>query len=492
LYVSENEEKDVSKKGRLKEGSGIHAGPGFHLGPLSTSQHALTSTPSAMRQHRTVQTPRIDEATHFAEVIELAQHINMLLDHSEESESLMFGVTIDALHDYIREAKKSLGLDEVYDNEDLASLELKDFTKSDCERFDNALSEEGGLDQILFEMKSKQCMKGQSAQQLRSTIKGTSNMHQTIDILQNGTRLVMVPGFQPNGGRETSLSSSYLKKREICNHAIRKLFDKGHVAVFSYDALQRHPHILKEIHTSTLAWAEKPDKDKVKRYLGRTCLNASQKSKHFRSYNEMIDYERSEHHYPIPTLPLLPDIADLACNQRDNNPGKTLVGATIDVTAAYNQCALTVSAAKMTATKIKVPNGLGGWMTFIVIYLVGIFGCATAGNVYCVCAKTIHELHNAKKQRSLTYIDDGLLIDTADNIQGSVSEYIAHVEALFGKEDVINVSNVNVWYGELIGIGWHLDFNTWTVQPKSRGMDKLLLGSLKTYRWYLIPLAKKH
>ena len=109
----------------------------------------------------------------------------------------------------------------------------------------------------------------------------------------------------------------------------------------------------------------------------------------------MIDYERSEHHYPIPTLPLLPDIADLACNQRDNNPGKTLVGATIDVTAAYNQCALTVSAAKMTATKIKVPNGLGGWMTFIVIYLVGIFGCAKAGNVYCVCAKTIHELHNA-------------------------------------------------------------------------------------------------
>ena len=67
----------------------------------------------------------------------------------------MFGVTIDALHDWIREAKKSLGLDEIYDNEDLASLELKDFTKSDCKRFNNALSEEGGLDQKLFEMKSQ-------------------------------------------------------------------------------------------------------------------------------------------------------------------------------------------------------------------------------------------------------------------------------------------------------------------------------------------------
>jgi len=113
-------------------------------------------------------------------------------------------------------------------------------------------------------------------------------------------------------------------------------------------------------------------------------------------------------------------------------------------------------------------------------YLVGFFGCATAGNVYCVCkdhsycmcAKTIHELHNAKKQRSLTYIDDGWLIDTADSIQGSVSEYIFHVEALLWKEDVNNISKVNEWHGELIGIGWHL-------QPKSRGMDKLLLGGFE-------------
>ena len=190
----------------------------------------------------------------------------------------------------------------------------------------------------------------------------------------------------------------------------------------------------------------------------------------------MIDYTVSERLYPTPSLPLLPDVAELACRQRDAYPGQPLAGATIDVTAAYNQCALTVNAAKMTATKINVPNGVGGWMIFIVMYLVGIFGCSTAGNAYCVCAETMHELHNAKKGRSLTYIDDGMLIDTQENIQSSVNEYVAHVEALFGKEEVINLSKVNVWPGELIGIGWHFDFTTWTVQPKARGMAKLLLG----------------
>jgi hypothetical protein len=68
----------------------------------------------------------------------------------------------------------------------------------------------------------------------------------------------------------------------------------------------------------------------------------------------MIDYTVSERLYPTPSLPLLPDVAELACRQRDAYPGQPLAGATIDVTAAYNQCALTVNAAKMTATKINV------------------------------------------------------------------------------------------------------------------------------------------
>ena len=482
MIVSDSDDDEVDSVGCMREDTDNNEKPGENPGSSSTSATSTSGTSKIRAPNIRVSKPlSIAEEMHFVEVIELAQQINALLDLGEGSETFMHGVTIDTLREWTLDAQSFLGLDEVYDDEDLASLELQDFKKSDCERFDNALSEEGGFDKILFDMKSKQCLKGQSPEQLREMLKETSNRHGTIDILQNGTRRVMVKDFKPNGGKETSLSSSYLKKRAICNHTLRKLFDRGQVAVFSYDVLQQYPHVLKELHTSTLAWADKPDKDWMKRYLGRTCLNASKRSKHFKSYNEMIDYTRSEHHYPTPVLPLLPDIAELACNQRDANPGKILAGATIDVTAAYNQCALTVSAAKMTATKIRVPNGVGGWMIAIVIYLVGIFGCSTAGSVYCVCAKTIHELHNARKLRSLTYIDDGLLIDTQEDIRESVDEYISHVEALFGKEDglgtpVINLSKVNVWPGELIGIGWHLDFTTWTVQPKQRGMAKLLLG----------------
>ena len=244
------------------------------------------------------------------------------------------------------------------------------------------------------------------------------------------------------------------------------------ITIFSYDALKRHG-VMDEIHTSPLVWAEKAGKA-----LGRTCLHASKGSRHFQSYNDMIDHQLSEKWYPIPFLPLLPDIADLACDQRDANPGEILAGAIIDVTAAYNQCALTVNAAKMTATKINVPNGVGGWIIFIAIYLVGIFGCSTAGNVYCQCAKSIDELHNPKgsRRRSHTYSDDGMIIDTEACIRKSVSEYIAGVEALFGKKNTINMSKVRVWSGELVGIGWHFDFKSWTVQPKERGMAKLLLA----------------
>jgi len=153
---------------------------------------------------------------------------------------------------------------------------------------------------------------------------------------------------------------------------------------------------------------------KTRQTYGQTLLRLH---KHQR-IKEVKSFQKLQRDDQLWTLPLLPDIADLACNQRKNNQGKIQFGATIDVTAAYNQCALTVSTAQRAATKIKVSNGLGGWITFIMKYLVGLFGCATAGNVYCVCAKTIHELHNAKKQRSLTYIDDGWLIDTADNFSG--------------------------------------------------------------------------
>jgi len=184
----------------------------------------------------------------------------------------------------------------------------------------------------------------------------------------------------------------------------------------------------------------------------------------------------------MPKLPLLPDIADLACQQRELYPGEQLAGATVDVTSAYNQCPMTTDAAKLTATQIRIPNGARGWIHLIVIYLVCIFGCATAGNVYCQCAIAIDQLHNPKgrKRRSLTYIDDGMIIEPQRLIRKSTQEYIQGVEALFGKEG-INLEKVKIWEetGELEGVGWHFDFKTWTVQPKKKGMAKMLLCLFK-------------
>jgi len=63
-------------------------------------------------------------------------------------------------------------------------------------------------------------------------------------------------------------------------------------------------------------------------------MHLSKASKNFPSVNESIDVARSERLYPKPSLPLLPDVAEMACRQRDACGGAHLSGATVDVSSA--------------------------------------------------------------------------------------------------------------------------------------------------------------
>lgn len=434
---------------------------------------SIPSRISVTKHERAKDLPRISA---FAEVLQLATQIETLLDPQSGSTSLISGFTIENLQMLINEAEATLGFNVVYNDELMASLNLKDFKKSDCQHNDALLATKG-LNEILSDNIKHHCLKGEDSRTLNAMMasKGVTDRFKTLDVLSVGARKVMVNSFVPNGGREVSNGGSYRQKRAICNDAIFELHEKNRVVIFSQDALTE-TGFMQELCVSPLVWTMKPDKPK-----GRTCLNLSKSSKGFKSYNESIDYKRSEKMYPTIALPLLQDIAEMACQQREANPGKRLAGATIDVTAAYNQCAMTRDASKLTTTKINVPDGIGGWIIFIVIYLVGIFGNATAGNVYCTCANSIDQLHNSglPRRRSHTYIDDGLLIDTLDRIQQSAEEYIGYLESFWGKEETVNQEKVVISPDKLIGIGWEFDFISWTVQPKERGMAKLLLSVFK-------------
>jgi hypothetical protein len=114
----------------------------------------------------------------------------------------------------------------------------------------------------------------------------------------------------------------------ICNDFFIKL---GKALVFTRDALEKSNQ-LRKIHGSTSEWA--PDSKKIK---GHTCHNASKSSKLCKSFNESLDFDKHDVKYKKPYLPLVEDIAELACQRRDLFPMEQLAGATVDIVSAYNQ-----------------------------------------------------------------------------------------------------------------------------------------------------------
>jgi hypothetical protein len=375
--------------------------------------------------------------------------------------------TPEQVQEWLEEAKVKIGLDVVYDDATMEGMNLREFNTTHWERNDMKLRTEP-IEEIVRQAISPLLLKGESADELRVSLKNVTNRHKVIDILSNGQRKWMINSYRPDGGRERSFGRSYLDKRRICNNALVKLVEQGRALAFTEDAM-RSSHQLEKLSTSPLAWAPKTDEPK-----GRTCLNASKGSKNFPSLNDSIDLESCDNCYPPVILPLLPDIAELVCQRQEQFPGESLSGATVDISAAYNQIAQSVPSAMTHATRLKVIIDFIETVV-VVIYLVGMFGFSRMGNIYCQCAQAIDEVHNMglTTKRSLTYIDDGILIDPHRLIEQSVAEYISPAIKLFGTDGVINMDKVKIWASELQAIGWHFDFETWTVRPKEKGMAKM-------------------
>ena len=371
----------------------------------------------------------------------------------------------------VRESRQMLGTDIVYDEEFYRTRAIPDIECCDFEANDRALDTEN-LETILERVIKTKKLQGMQPDELRNFFAGVSQIERAIEILSEGEKPFMKPGFKCNGGKECTPGATYRDKRRLCNMAILKLAQAGRVILFSRDALERAQQMSK-LHKSPLIWAEKADAEE-----GRTCLHLSKGSKRFPSHNSCVNDEACDAHYPPRQLPLLPDIAEMACRQRDANPGKQIAGATVDVKSAYHQFPKSVEAALLTATMVQIPNRkkAKGMMELIAIYGYGIFGQKKAGHVYGVLGGVIHEKHNMgqEEERSKDYVDDGILISPDDTMDASLREYIDAVVALFGPEGV-NMKKVNRWRDKLVAIGWEFCFNTWRVQPKRRGLAKMMV-----------------
>jgi hypothetical protein len=435
------------------------------LPPISAHGCLLTSKTVHGQQHRgdrTTPSSFLNPPVHLLIATRILQLFKR--DPTVPSEQR---VDVNAL---VQGAKTALGRDVVYDKEFLASLNLLKFQETDYSKNDEDIRHGIPLDVIIDRGIQPNRMHGDDADTIRDVFKDDPKIEGTIELLKNGQLPFMNTDFKVNAFQEWSFSSSYLRTMDLCNDAMVELVRAGKAMVFTEETLQA-ADVLDQLHGNTLVHAPS---SKVK---GRTCLDCSHESKNTQSLNGSVNFEAHDKHYPFSALSSLEALCTLACIVRTLNPGKRICGALVDVVGAYPQVAQGVQSAKLHSTKVKIPHPTitDKFITLILVFLVVMFGFTRAGNVYCVCADSIDRQHNAKRQRSRTYIDDGGIIDIEERIEESRAEYKACVRSLFG-HDAVNDTKDRMWQDGLECIGWYLDFVSWTAMPKEKSMCKLILA----------------
>jgi len=111
-----------------------------------------------------------------------------------------------------------------------------------------------------------------------------------------------------------------------------------------------------------------------------------------------------------------------------------------------------------TVLRVPAPPRSGReWLQLIVIYLVGVFGFIISGSVYCTLGAAIEFKHNVGQPtpRSLTYIDDGIVISPSERIDESREQCqcIQLVVDIFGP-DGVNEKAIKTWAGRWRGADW--------------------------------------
>jgi hypothetical protein len=379
---------------------------------------------------------------------------------------------------HIKKAESILGINVKYDEKLFDSLSLMEVDKSHYVANDIALETET-LDVIIARSLQPLYDKDPSEEIMLEALHDVPHSQAIVNVMKRGPMIHMQQHFSKNQCKKIEMGQSYLDKWRICNHAIRELIDAKKVLVFSKDSLCKHD-LLRSIHLSPLVWAEKSGK-----VLGRTCLNGSKGTKNQISINEGTDCVKLDELYPETPLPTLSDLCELACTQQSLYPNCTLNGATVDVASAYQQIPQSVESSKLFGSQIKIPDPdkAGKFIILIFLFLCGVFGYTRAGHIYCFCAMAVDLLHNKNLlfKRSVTYVDDGILIDSPDNIETSVNSYIHFTKLVFGP-NAINKEKIKQYEHSLQAIGWHFDFNLWRVQPREKGIAKMMRALFITTR----------
>ena len=370
-----------------------------------------------------------------------------------------------------RAACAALDLGVVYDEAMFDSLGLTALGPEAHSRTDAFLLQGGRLDDVISAATSRLRSKGNSVEQLREKFSASRypGRHRVLDMLVNGQRPFLKSGFKFNKGKEFQQSSSYKEKRPIVNDCIAELIREGRAVAVRKEVLQASGQ-WDGIHVSPLTWAPK-----AKQRKGRVCYNLSKATSSHQSINDGTDLAAHDTAYPEMKLCSLADLCELACQMQERYPGQQISGATVDVASAYQQGTCTVKAAKQFATQVEYRDPvLQAFVALIIVYVVGVFGYTRAGHVYATFGACIDYHHNAgRPRRSHTYVDDGIIIDLESKVPASVADYVQEIRSLFGAGGVSEKKTI-IYDKRVEAIGWVLDFVSWRVYPRQKGLDKMM------------------
>ena len=339
-------------------------------------------------------------------------------------------------------------------------------------RADSKLVNVFGFDKVMTHRSNKLRFLGASKEQIAVIWKDFPELTKLLNLMEQGQDEFLKEGFVRNGSKPFNQSTSYRQNRLLCNHHLQKMTDVGRTLIITMDAAK---DVLPSTHFSPMMLAVKPGEPN-----GRLCNNLT----HGRglSVNSNIDLAASDAVYPLGHLPNIGDLTEKACVQKDLAFPDPISGATVDVWSAYHQTVENAVHSRLTASQVQVEMKPGIWEWCVIFFCCMIFGFTRAGHAYVLHSRAIDFLHNATHNDSVTYIDDGMMINRETPlVKGGVctasrmQEYVYIVKLLFGPKGSQEKKQI-LWEGRvMVAIGWLIDLNyeVWRVSPKPVALVKI-------------------
>ena len=350
-----------------------------------------------------------------------------------------------------------LKLDESLISEAVAELEnsgLDKFIESSLDKLKLKRIKEGGL----------------SLGMIKSYFNGYDKVGEVIEFMDRGPVVHQRMDWKPNGLAGFNACNASSSNFVIQNHSLAKLQKKGHLLIIPYESVKQED--IDSLHFSGHSIADKYDINGVRLPECRVCMNGSF-GKAGESRNSGLDRKKSEEDYPPEVLVDVGDLCERACQLREKYPNEEIHGTLVDYAKAYNLANQSIETAKLCASTTKATIG-GVEMSFILIYLVAIFGCADAGNWFAVLARMVTFLHNLMFH-SFRYVDDNIIIDIASRVKASETNLVKHIVNLLGDKAVNEEKRIQ-YQQDLVAIGWKFNFRheIWKVMPKPKSYRKML------------------